>query len=238
MCPGKALSQIDGVTRYDRKLCESCFSCVEVCPSTALEQCGKEMSVEEVMDIVRKDKPFYKKSGGGITLSGGEPLLQAEFSKALLSQSKKEYIPTAMETTAYASWKVLGQLTEICDLFLVDLKHMDTTIHKRTTGVDNEIILANLRQLSGKGCPLIIRIPLIPGVNSDEAQLTKTAEFVSSLDSLQSVHILPYHNLGKYKYDLLNIPYPFSDLGPPDDGTKQLALDIFLSFGLKAQIGG
>ena len=182
-------------------VCRHCGQCAEACPGEALVTCGKQYTVDSLMEIIRKDKIYYKRSGGGVTFSGGECLLQSEFVAALAKACRDEGIHTACETALHVSRTHVSAMTEHIDLFYADLKHMDPDVHKRWTGADNRRILDNIRFLSEEHPNVIVRIPLIPGVNDDEENLSASAEFIADCGSgIQAVELLRYNELAASKY--------------------------------------
>jgi len=183
--------------------CISCGRCVDACPYGALEMVGKRMSAEEVLAVVRRDVPFYQQSGGGITLSGGEPLAQFAFSRLLLQAAKTEGMHAAIETSALAPWPRLAALAPLLDLWLVDLKHTDSTSHRALTGVPNRRILANIRRMAGAGWPLLLRVPWVPRHNAESAFLDGLTAFLRSLDNPPPLEFMPYHRLGLGKWAAL-----------------------------------
>ena len=170
--------QLNAKKIINRELCNLCGRCVEVCPASALEFTGRWRDVPEVMAIVRRDAAYYKSSGGGVTFSGGEPLMQPEFLEAALRECHREGFHTAIETSGFAPWSVIGQVLPCIDLFLFDIKHMDPARHLELTGVDNKLILENLRRIGESGAAIWIRLPLIPGINDGEGNLSAVADFV------------------------------------------------------------
>ncbi len=180
--------------------CVLCGACVEHCMMGALEQSGKQMSVEDVLAVVRRDVPFYQQSGGGMTLSGGEPLFQWDFTRALLEAARAESINTAMETTALTTWDRLATLLPLVDLFYVDVKHTDDIRHRELTGVSNKLILENVRHLADAGHPLVVRVPWIPTCNVEESFLHGLTDFLHSCSTPPPVEFLLYHRLGQSKW--------------------------------------
>ena len=175
-----------------RDICDNCGKCADVCYPAALYMCGKDYTVDELVRRLLQDKSFYETSGGGVTISGGEALSQPEFTLAVLKRLKEEGIHTALDTTGYASWATVEKVLPYVDLFLYDLKHMDSEKHKAVIGVPNEPILDNAKRLAAAGAKLQVRIPVIPMFNNDEANIRKTAEFCKSLgDAVVSVQLLP-----------------------------------------------
>ncbi|GCF94248.1 glycyl-radical enzyme activating protein [Enterococcus florum] len=193
----------------DRKKCGDCSLYAEACPADAIKQWGKEMSVEACMEIIRKDREYYDQSGGGVTVSGGEALLQSDFVAALFAACKAEGIQTCFETTFYGHWREVEKLLPYTDIWISDIKHMDTKIHKQYTGVRNERILENLKRLTDLKRELILRIPVIPAVNDDMENIAATADFVlRELDGrVRTLQLLSFMRLGEEKYQALGIPY-------------------------------
>ncbi len=200
ICSSGALqNDLKNGKKYDSLTCERCWLCVEECPANALVLQGKEYTVEEVMNEVLKDLPFYKQSGGGVTLSGGEAAQQFEFCLALLKSCKENQIHTALDTSGCISWNKLKQLLPFVDLVLYDLKHLDNQKHINLTGVSNQIILDNIIKIDKENIPVEIRIPIIPGYNDSEDNLRATANFINRLNNVSSVVLLGYHKLGLSK---------------------------------------
>jgi pyruvate formate lyase activating enzyme len=222
----------------DPSRCTGCGACADACPSTARERVGRLMTSGEVLAVIRKDIPFYDESGGGATFSGGEPLLQPEFLWELLEGCRKLQIHTAVDTTGFAQTSVLLETARLTDLFLYDIKHMDPEKHKFYTGVDNTLILENLKALTDSGARVAIRIPLIPGINDDEENLRQTGRFVSALKGVVSVHLLPYHAAARNKYAKWKIAYRLPDTLPPSAEAQEAAANSLKSFGLNVLIGG
>ena len=199
----------------DRTVCTACGDCTAVCHADARERVGAEMTVEQVLAEVARDAAFYAQSGGGMTLSGGEPLLQREFAGALLRGAKAMGVHTALDTCGSASWETFDAVRHDVDVFLYDVKLMDDARHRRFTGVSNARILANLRALSAAGHRVILRVPVIPGVNDDPENLAALAGFAAALPHLAGVDLLPYHHIGADKYARLDREYPMPETAPP-----------------------
>jgi pyruvate formate lyase activating enzyme len=195
-----------------RKSCGGCGKCAEVCYAEALILRGKSMTVGEVMAEVEKDRAFYEKSGGGVTFSGGEPLLQADFLCALLRESKLQGINTAVDTAGNAAWEIFESIMPYADLWLYDFKILDNAKHKEATGVYNDRILENLRTLIDAGANVHVRIPVIPSVNDGEAEMKSMAEFLEKLGHAGSVEYLPFHQMAGGKYESLGMTYQAADL--------------------------
>ena len=197
VCPNSVHAINDHHT-IDRSKCNSCFSCEKSCPTRALESCGKELSVEEILSIVEKDRSFYC-DNGGITLSGGEPLAQKEATLELLKAAKQKGLNTAVETCGYVDAEFLLKTIPFVDLFLWDLKDTNATRHKKYTGVDNKKILDNLALANSSGANIRLRCILINGINTDEQHYNNVAKIASSLSNCQGVEFIPYHAYGGAK---------------------------------------
>lgn len=212
VCPYGASVFKDGRVVVLRELCRACGECVKVCPNNARRLVGNYVTVDEVLNEVVKDMKFYVRSGGGLTVGGGEPLTQPEFVKELLRRAKEEYyIHTAIETSLYAPTEVVKEVIKYVDYVFVDIKHIDPVRHRELTGVSNELILNNIRLVVNElsdGKEVVIRIPIIPKVNDDKENLKGIAEFIKSLKKEVPVELLPYHELGKSKYTALGREYP------------------------------
>ena len=214
-----------------------CSDCIATSTSSTLKQVAKDMTLEEVFTIVMKDENFYRNSGGGVTLSGGEVLVNSAFAIKLFEKLKDEYVNTAIETTGYGSYRKLEKLAKLTDTILFDIKHMDSGKHKKYTAVSNEIILENLTKLSKWHKKIIMRFPFIKGVNDDEKNIHETAKFLKKLNLLE-VNILPYHTMGLEKYRKLRMPYPMKTLEKHTQEELDNALKIMKSYGLKAKLNG
>lgn len=204
VCPTGAHSFFEGAHRFDRKKCIACGKCVDTCFSDSLTLYGKEMTVEELLPLLLEDRAFYENSGGGVTISGGECLMQADFCAELLKALKKEGIHTAVDTSGFVSRETLDKVIPYTDIFLYDLKAFDEDVHKRCTDVPNGVILENLRYLDACSKKAEIRIPFVPGYNDD--QMEKLAAFLKTLHNITAVRVLPYHNYAGSKYRALDIP--------------------------------
>ncbi len=231
-CPSGARSHAG----YDLSKCTLCGRCVLCCPSGALEMLGKQMTVQEVVLRVEMDRQFYEQSGGGITLSGGEVLLQWRFAAALISKLKQRSLHVAIETSGYGPWQHAKAVVKECDLILYDLKHMDPHEHLRYTGATNRLVLANARKMAQLGKELVFRIPLVGGVNCDPDNITKIADFADEL-GVKEVHLLPYHRLGVSKYRKLRKEYGLQAFAPDDTTLSSLRL-ILETRGLRVKVGG
>ena len=231
-CPEGAHMLVEGRHVVDRGRCLSCGTCAEGCYSGALEMAGHRATVDEVMEEVLRDRIFYENSGGGVTVSGGEPLAQLEFTRALLEEARDEGVHTALDTSGYAPWRVLEEVLKFTDLILYDLKQMNSGVHRALTGVPNELIIENLRRLNGHGIPLWIRIPLIPGRNDGDANFHAMGELLSGLANVERVEILGYHRLAESKYERAGMEYTLRGLEPPTEDEIASRRRILISYGL------
>jgi len=240
VCPKHAIVLKDNKSVTDRQLCDNCGDCVVVCPNKARDLIARNISVAEVVAQIEKDEVFYRTSGGGVTLSGGEPTMQPEFCRALLKTVYEMGYETVLDTCGLVRWEILESIVKYVDLVHFDLKHMDDEAHLRYTGVSNGIILSNAKKLSLMGKPLIARVPLIPGVNDSLDNLRKTAKFCKQLPSLRRLDLLPYHRLGMNKFERLGRNYTLSELKAPDKNhIEDLANGIrALGLGIEIQVGG
>ncbi len=228
-CPTGALSLADDCVMRDRELCAICGECAKACPNGAVEVIGKELSAHEIAERVARDKVFYESSGGGVTISGGEPTMQAEFLLDTLGTVKQRDLHTAIEICGYFDEKLLDELVEATDLFLYDIKHADPQVHRKFTGVSNEKILHNFSQiLSRVGSERIIpRIPVIPGFNDDKNSIERTISFLSSTGYSGSVHLMPYNRMAKTKWEKIGRGSAYRDMGLlPDEALDRIATDI------------
>ncbi len=217
----------------NREKCTKCHTCTASCYSGAREFSGREATVDEVMSQVVREIPFYDQSGGGVTFSGGEPLMQPGFLSALLKACRKQEIHTVVDTSGFANWNVFEQIRQDVDLFLYDLKLMDSVRHKEVTGVPNEPILENLRRLTALGHKVLVRIPLIPGINDDEQNLVESGKFLAGLGQLKGVELMGYHDIAQAKYEALGREYALVGLKPPAEAEMKNAAELLRDFGLK-----
>ena len=237
-CPQEALTlTIDGI-RTEAELCRACGVCAGACPAEARQLAGRRESVADLMTVIEKDVLFFDESGGGATFSGGEPLVQSDFLLALLTACGARGIHRAVDTTGLVDPSVLMAVAEHTDLFLFDLKIMDPEKHRIHTGVSNEQIVENLRLLAERKIPIVIRLPLIPGINDDPDNLEQTARFVASLNGVQQIDILPYHRAAAGKYVKLNEPDPAGSISVPNNDQLQAAVKLLENLGLQVNIGG
>lgn len=198
----------------DREKCTNCMKCADICPADAIKRWGEEKTTDEAMEIIRKDISYYESSGGGVTLSGGEPLTQPDFARELLKKCKEENIHTCVESTLCTDWNAIQSILPYTDLFIVDIKHMDSDIHKKRTGIGNERILKNIEKLSKSDKEIILRIPVIPNFNDDLENINATAEFILNKlnNKISQLQLLEFMRLGEEKYKSLDVAYPMMDL--------------------------
>ena len=202
----------------DKSKCDECGACAKACKADALYMCGADQTVDEVMHRVLRDKPFFDESGGGVTVSGGECLWQPEFTMELLRRCKADDITTAVDTTGYVKWEILEKVLPYSDLFLYDLKCMDSSLHKQVTGVPNELILENAVRIAGAGEGFWMRIPVIPLLNDSKEHFERYGAFLSGIrDSVDVVQLLPYHKMGISKHDRLLRHEKIFVAEPPSD---------------------
>lgn len=218
--------------------CVRCGLCVDACPTGARHLVGLRMTVEDVCDEVAKDRIFFEESGGGVTFSGGEPLLQDEFLITLLDACRARGIHTAVDTCGYGPIETLLRVAERTDLFLYDLKVMDEERHRAFTGVSNRGIMENLETLARVHPAIWIRIPVIPGVNDEASQIEGTARYVASLPGIRRVDLLPYHETGLHKFARLGETYRLGRIDPPSAERMEGIAARFRAHGLDAQSGG
>ncbi len=218
VCPSGAFSLKDGKPDFQKNLCTSCFACLPVCYAEAINKIGRELTPEEVFAEVEQDFPFFSNSGGGVTISGGEPMLQPEFTKQTLELFKKAGIHTALDTNLSISWTQYEKVLPYADLVLADLKIMDDTLHQKWTGKHNTNILENIYKLDASGIPYFIRTPVVPGINDNDAEIQAMAEFAASLKNLKKYELLPYHSMASCKYTNLELENP---MGKTKDLSKE-----------------
>ncbi|MBU3103951.1 glycyl-radical enzyme activating protein [Clostridium gasigenes] len=225
--------------KIDKNKCTNCGECVDKCYSEALLMSGDDMTVEEVIKLIKKDSIHFRKSGGGVTLSGGEPLMQWKFASQLLKACKSMGWNTAIETTGFANNNILEEVIPLADLVLLDFKHIDNSKHIKFTGVSNETILNNAKTIVKLAEKVIARIPVIPDFNCDENSIQEIVEFVKSLKYIEEIHLLPYHVFGLNKYTCLGKSYsmPKSVMTPTDDVMEKFK-NIVENYGVKCIIGG
>ena len=238
VCTHQAITFSEDQPVTDASKCNLCGECVNVCVAGAREIIGQEMTVDEVLTEVKKDVVFYDESRGGVTFSGGEPLMQPEFLLALLNRCQAQGIHTALDTSCYAEPEIVESISKKTDLFLCDLKHMDSNIHERSTGVGNNLILDNIKRLSETGKEIIIRIPVIPGFNDDQANIEATGKFAALLPSVSGIDILPYNRGGKEKSARLTAGVELMQTQTPNGEKMNSIAEILNNYGFEVKIGG
>jgi pyruvate formate lyase activating enzyme len=232
-CPHGAL---DAQLHHHPELCLRCGECVEACPSGARQLAGRWMTVEEVLAEVLKDEVFYEESGGGIAISGGEPLQQADFVEALLAACKVRQLHTVLDTCGFASSDILRRVSEHVDLFFYDLKIMNSEKHLNLTGVANDLILQNLKMLAEGGNAIRVRVPIIPGSNDDNENLDAMSRFLSPL-GIREIDLLPYHELGIDKYRRMNLSSDMEGVAPPTTAEMETIAARLRRDGFHVRIG-
>ncbi len=243
VCDAGALIFTDGrLTAVKRALCMNCMKCADSCPADAIKQWGEQISVEEVMEAVRRDAKYYESSGGGVTVSGGEPLVQVDFVAEIFARCREERIHTCLESTFCAEWRVIEKAVEDADMLITDIKHMDSAVHKEHTGVSNELILENLKKLVSLGKPVIVRIPVIPGFNDDMQNMEATADFIINElgNGVQQLQLLSFMRLGEEKYASLGIKYPMTDVDVDRENFNEKIkgfAEYFTSRGINCLVG-
>jgi pyruvate formate lyase activating enzyme len=236
ICPNGAVRWVNHAVSMDGA-CKSCGTCADFCAAGARELVGKWMTVAEAMAEIERDLVFFDESGGGVTFSGGEPLLQPEFLEALLDACRARGIHTVVDTSGLAPRDVVVRLAGKADLFYFDVKLVDSTKHRRFTGAPNEIILANLKTLVYLGANVVVRVPVIPGVNDSAAEVAELAALLSQL-GIERAHLLPYHHVAAEKYRRLNLPDRMNGVAPPSaERLAEIAAQLE-AHGIKTRIGG
>ena len=237
VCPLNAISYVDGVRQINWNLCTNCLECAKVCPSHSIGVIGKYMTVDEAFKVASRDAPFYRNTGGGVTVSGGEPLLQWQFVLELLKKCKKIGLHTALDTSGYCRWEDMRKVLEYVDLILFDVKHADSESLKETCGASNQLMLDNLKKAS-RMSKIWLRVPLIPNFNDSESNIRAVAELAIGTKA-EKVSLLPYHEYGKHKYQRLGKKYGFNGTGilKPDHQIVVTSQQILESYGLEVSIG-
>lgn len=239
VCPVQAITlSEEGKPRTDREICRNCGKCAEACYYGARMIVGKNMTIEEVLVEVERDKPFYRNLNGGVTVGGGEPLMQCEFVTKFLKICRERFIHTALETSGYAPWKRLKRVLEYVDLVYYDIKHMDSLKHKELTGVTNHLILRNAERIftTTMDSQIIIRVPIVFGCNDSQENIDATTRFVAESGG-KMIELLPYHKLGIPKYTQYGLEYELKEIEPPTKEDIQRLRNIVKSYGLKEMKG-
>lgn len=222
VCPNRVHSITDGVHTVDFHSCKLHKECVELCPTQALNIFGYEISAEDVIKQVLQDKAYYDESGGGVTFSGGEPTQQPEFLYELLRLAKQNHIHTCLETNGYIATKTLHNITPLVDLFLLDYKITDPKLLKKYTGAGGNLWIKALQYLNSLGKPVILRMPIIPGINDNEEHFRKAKELKNTYSVIQDIHIMPYHSIGASKWNEIGLAYTLGHI--PQPSAKQVEL--------------
>jgi pyruvate formate lyase activating enzyme len=239
ICPEGAI-QSDPILKkvmVDRKLCTNCGKCISVCYTGSLQYFGTYYTVDELFDIIKKDEQYYRSSGGGATIGGGEPTFQAHFTYALMKKCQENYIHVAIDTCGHATTEEQFKILAEADLLLYDLKGLDLNTHIKNTSVSNEIIISNLKKLNDMRKSIIIRIPVIPKLTVSEDNMENIAALLSRLKSIERIDLLPYHTYGTIKYEQLGKEYTLSTQMDAQVMTEA-AKSIFERYGLNVQLGG
>jgi len=228
----------DGRRLFHRDRCTACGACAEVCYAGALVLVGRDMTADEVVAEVLEDRPFYEESGGGVTVSGGEPLFQRDFAVEVLRLCRQEGLHTAVETNLAAPWDDVAALLPVTDLFMVDVKVLGSEAHRRWTGAGNESILAGLRRLAEGGQTLVVRTPVVPGVNDTPEEIGAVADLVRDFQNLAYYELLPYHPLGAGKYESLGMAYTLGDLSRPPQEQMDALAHAAAARGIEVRVAG
>jgi pyruvate formate lyase activating enzyme len=237
-CLHGAHRMVQGIHIYDRSLCQKCGDCVETCLYEALKLAGKEQTLEEVMAVVLRDRPFYEQSGGGLTVTGGEPMFQAEFTLELLRAAKAEGLHTCLDTCGWTSQRLFERVLPFVDLFLFDYKATDPETHRKLTGVSNELILSNLDFLIQQGASLRLRCPLVPGINDSSDHFESITALHYRYPGLKGIDLMAYHNIGNAKYERYGLENPLPCLKTAEEPTKEAWLEILHNLGCEKAIMG
>ena len=238
VCPRGAHEMRDGRHVFHRDRCAVCGACARVCYAGALVMVGREMTAEQVLAEVLEDRAFYEHSDGGVTLSGGEPLFQREFAAAILALCHRQGIQTAIETNLACTWEDIAVVLHVTDILIIDIKLLDPAAHQLWTGASNELILENARRISLQPKPLIVRTPIVPGVNDTPDEIARITDFIDDFQNLLYYELLPYHPLGHDKYDSLGFEYTMGDAREPDPRRLEALADVVRCRDIAVRIAG
>ena len=236
-CPEGAITIIDGKSHIDKDKCKICHKCSDCCPHNAIEYVGEEVTSNEIFKRVLKDQIFYDESGGGVTFSGGEPMIHVDCVKEVAQSCHDRGIHTAMETSGFAQWSDFEKIVDLIDLFLFDIKLIDNELHRQYVGADNDLILKNIKKLSDLNKRIGIRMPITTGINDGEENLQKTMDFLKTIQ-FEHINLLPYHSIGKGKYTKLGREYSLDYIEQPSDERMQELAQKFKNNEFKVKIGG
>ena len=231
VCPNGAIGWRAGpIINWEK--CDQCGNCAEACLAGGLELVGRYVTADQVMAEVLRDVPFYDQSGGGVTFTGGEPMLQVELLRETLLLCKAHHIHTAVDTSGHTSWENFQSIYPLVDLFLYDVKLIENHQHIKYTSVSNKLILDNLHKLAEAGAHIIVRLPLIPGINDDEENIELCAAAMTTLPTLEGIEVMPYHTIGTAKYKALGLEYKLENVQPPSDEQVEKVEQKLSSHGL------
>jgi pyruvate formate lyase activating enzyme len=237
-CPSGAVSRDGERMVRDPLQCTLCGTCVEACPADARELVGRSLSIGEVMEEIERDRLYFDESGGGVTFSGGEPLLQPDFLTGLLQSCRERGVRTAVDTAGHVRADIIARIAMLADLVLLDLKHLDPERHREATGVSNTLIMSNLRRVVQSGARVVVRIPMVAGFNDGEENISETITFLRTLDPVPEVNLLPFHRAARDKHRRFGMPYRASENRELSQLEIEAICERFLSAGITAKIGG
>lgn len=235
VCSNSAIALLNDEMIIDRSLCQKCFKCTDICYAQSKELVGQEIDADELFKEIYKDRLYYELYGGGVTFSGGEPLMQPQFLTEITKKCKRFRINIAMETCGYGDYEKFKKALPYIDSIFFDIKHIDSKAHLKLTGVGNEMILNNLKSISEHGIPITIRTPVVPGCNDSTENIAGIASLIKDIPNIKEYELLPYHNLGSGKYASLGRPYALKETAPPEEAQMiqlaKLAGQILKPFG-------
>lgn len=238
ICKNQAITKKRGRIWIDAKKCSLCGECIRTCPESNLKIVGQRVTIRGLMRELLKDRLFYENSGGGITLSGGEPLWQWKFVLSVLQRCKKANLSTLIDTCLAVDWETIKRVDSFVDLFYVDLKHVDDDVHRKYTRASNRLILENLQKMAEEidARKIVIRVPFIPSINGDQESIAGIARILRSLDARWPVHLLPYHRLGQRKYRIIGREYRMKGIVPPTQEELRKGLERYRSQNIEAEM--
>lgn len=234
VCP-KNLHHFENNThKFIREKCIACGACADVCPTNSLILAGEMMTVDEVVEEAKRDLPFFKRTNGGVTISGGEPLSQPDFTFAVLKRLKEDGVNTAVESSFYVKWNIIERIIKYVDFFLIDIKIGNNDKHRKVIGIPNELIIKNIRLLDETGAKYCIRTPIIPGVNDDKNSMREIYDIIKQLKNIEYIELMPYHSMGESKYTSLGLEKKFIGMNAPEKELLVTLAHEFLKHGIKA----